>query len=191
MASTISLTGDWLVNIGNRNQTEGTGNLGTYATNGVAVTAAQVGLGTIDSLIIDPAAGYVFEWVKSTGKVKAYRSAAFTPAGTVAAPVFTGDALAAHRHDLYIATGATDSANTRVNAVTGELSITDAALTIAGIAAASGAAGGIVDVTAGTPAGTNSAPAFTGTAVAQGALAEVSNAVDLASITFRFRAIGR
>lgn len=72
MAATLSLTGDWMISIGNRNQTSGTGNLGTYATNGIAVTAAQCGLGTITSLVIDPAAGYVFEYVASTGKVKAY-----------------------------------------------------------------------------------------------------------------------
>jgi len=72
MASTISLTGDWLVSMGNRMQTSGTGNLGTYATSGIAVSAAQCGLGVLNSLIIDPAGGYVFEYVASTGKVMAY-----------------------------------------------------------------------------------------------------------------------
>lgn len=80
MASTMTLSGDWLISMGSRTQTRGTGNLGTYATNGIAVSAAQVGLGTIDSLVVDPAGGYVFEYVASTGKVKAYWTGAATSA---------------------------------------------------------------------------------------------------------------
>lgn len=72
MASAITLSGDWLISLGNRRQTLGTGNLGVYATNGIAVTAAQVGLGVIDDLLIEPAGGYTFSYVKSTGKVIAY-----------------------------------------------------------------------------------------------------------------------
>lgn len=72
MASTITLSGDWMINIGNRRMTSGTGNLGTYASGGIAVSAGQVGLGQIDELQVMPAGGYVFEYVKSTGKVKAY-----------------------------------------------------------------------------------------------------------------------
>lgn len=72
MSSTMTLSGDWMISLGSRRQTLGTGNLGTYATNGIAVSAGQVGLGGIQSLVIDPAGGYVFEYVASTGKVKAY-----------------------------------------------------------------------------------------------------------------------
>lgn len=73
MASTISLTGDWMLNVGNRRMTRGTGNLGNpYASGGIAVSAAQVGLGLINEMVIMPAGGYVFEYVPSTGKVKAY-----------------------------------------------------------------------------------------------------------------------
>ena len=72
MASTITLSGDWMISLGNKRQTFGTGNLGTYATSGVAVTAAQCGLGVLNDLIIDPAGGYVFSYVKSSGKVLAY-----------------------------------------------------------------------------------------------------------------------
>lgn len=123
MASTITLTGDWLVSIGNRNQTMGTGNLGIYATNGIAVSAGQVGLGVIQSLVIDPAAGYVFEWVASTGKVKAYRSAT-------------------HTHDLLLKNAAVaDSAGARVNAGANLLGAnTGADLTVTG----GGANGGVV-----------------------------------------------
>jgi hypothetical protein len=74
MASSITLSGDWLVSLGNRRMTYGTGNLGTYAAGGVAVTAAQVGLGAIDDLQVMPAGGYVFEYDKTNGKVLAYQS---------------------------------------------------------------------------------------------------------------------
>lgn len=73
MASTITLAGDWMQSVGNVRQTIGTGNLGNpYASGGIAVSAAQVGLGVILDLDVQPAGGYVFEYVKSTGKVKAY-----------------------------------------------------------------------------------------------------------------------
>lgn len=72
MAATFTLAGDWLLNVGNRTQTNGTGNLGVYATNGIAVTPSKVGLGAIDTFEVDPAGGYTFEYVASTGKVKAY-----------------------------------------------------------------------------------------------------------------------
>lgn len=80
MASTISLTGDWMISLGSQRQVSGTGNLGTYATSGVAITPAQVGLGVITSLIIEPAAGYVFTYAPSTGKVLAYWTGAATAA---------------------------------------------------------------------------------------------------------------
>jgi hypothetical protein len=91
MASTITLAGDWLISLGNRSQTFGTGNLGTYATSGIAVTAKQVGLGTINSMVIDPAGGYTFSYDASTGKILAYAasSGSFTAAGTNTAPTIT------------------------------------------------------------------------------------------------------
>lgn len=85
----------------------------------------------------------------------------YTPAGTVAAPTFTGDALATHSHILNLKNAAvSDGATTRVNAGTNLLGAnTGGDLAIAG----GGANGGIAAITAGTPSGTNSAPAFTGT----------------------------
>lgn len=74
MASTITLTGDWLTSLGNRRMTHGTGNLGTYAANGIAVSANQLGLGVIDSFSIDSAGGYVFRYDAAAGKVMAYQS---------------------------------------------------------------------------------------------------------------------
>lgn len=81
MASTITLTGDWLMSLGNRRGVRGTGNLGNpYTTGGIAVSASQVGLGTIDYVIFNPAGGYVFEYLSASGKVKAYYSGAATNA---------------------------------------------------------------------------------------------------------------
>lgn len=137
MASSISLTGDWMVSLGNRRQTSGTGNLGTYATSGVAITAAQVGLGVLQSLVIDPAGGYTFEWVKSTGLIKAY---------------YASGALAAHAHDLLIKGGQAASTTDRLSwyatDILGKEAVTDK--TIAG--SASGTKGGVVAVTAASSA---------------------------------------
>jgi len=83
-----------------------------------------------------------------------------TPAGTVAAPVFTGAALAAHSHVTHFQTGAAANA---VTAAANALRTAAAAFDVAGVADSVGE-GGVVNIAAGTPAGTNSAPAFTGTA---------------------------
>lgn len=91
-----------------------------------------------------------------------FTAGAYTPAGTVAAPVFTGSALANHTHALTLKNAAVaDGATTRVNAGTNLLGAnTGSDITVAG----AGANGGIANSSAGTPAGTNSAPAFTGSA---------------------------
>lgn len=47
--------------------------LGTYATNGVAITARNLELARLDELDVAPSGGYVFEYVPSTGKIKAFR----------------------------------------------------------------------------------------------------------------------
>ncbi len=135
MASTITLAGDWLVSLGNRRQTTGTGNLGTYATSGVAVTAGQVGLGVIQSLVIDPAGGYTFEYVASTGKVKAYLGSG---------------ALASHTHDLKIIGGQAAASTAATAYYATDIFGKEAATskTIAG--ADSATKGGIVAVSAGT-----------------------------------------
>lgn len=161
MSSTISLTGDWLINIGNRMQTSGTGNLGTYATGGVAVSAAQVGLGTLTSLVIDPAGGYSFAWDPAAGKVLAY---------------YGNGGLVAHTHDLFLKDAAqTDAAGNRVNAAAANKlgANTGASITVAGVVDTSGN-GGVVQVAAGSAA----------------AGTQVTAATNLAGITFNFRAVG-
>lgn len=164
MASTITLTGDWLISMGNRRQVSGTGNLGTYATSGIAVSAAQCGLGVLDSLVIQPAGGYTFEYVPSTGKVKAYRVGVAT--GTIA--VTDGDVTV---------TGGQSAGPA--------LQITpDSAAGVLGKTAATTRV--IPQATLGIAATTAT---FTGAAA--GTLTEVSNAVDISATTFTFVAIGR
>lgn len=91
-----------------------------------------------------------------------FQTIASTAVGTVAAPIFTGSALATHTHNILLKNAAvSDGATTRVNAGANLLGAnTGGDLTITG----SGANGGVVATSAGTPAGTNDAPAFTGTA---------------------------
>lgn len=167
MSSTITLTGDWLANIGNRRQTTGTGNIGVYVTNGITVTAAQVGLGVIESLEIDPAGGYTFSYVASTGKVQAYvAGGAITPDGTI-----TVDGSAAQ---INITGGQGAGVPVQIDvdtasAVLGKTTTTNRAATAA-----------ITGVTA----------AFTGSGTTA-SVAEVTSTTDLTSVVFNFRAYGR
>lgn len=149
----------------------GTG--GTPTVGGIQKVLGAMYVGAADAT----SAGIIPVYKPSTGKILAMR---VTATGTIAAPTFTGSALTAHSHTLFVATGATDATGARVNAATNSFAMNNAAASIAGIPAASGAAGGVVDVTGGTPAGTISAPVFTGTSAS---LVEVSNGVSLASVT--------
>ena len=74
MASTVTIdtTGGRFVE-GAALVRKGTLNLGTYASGGIAVTAAQFELGILNDLEVRPSGGYVFEYLPSTGKIKAYR----------------------------------------------------------------------------------------------------------------------
>lgn len=166
----------------------------SYPTGGYSIPASSLGWSEIRGVLnlgeSGSTKGYHPVWDTANKKLMLFRSAGVTPAGTVAAPTFTGDALAAHRHSLFVATGATDATGARVNAATNSLAMNNAAATVAGIAAASGSAGGVVDITGGTPTGTNSAPAFTGTAVAAANLVQVSNAVNVSAVTIRVTFIG-
>lgn len=158
----------------------------TYVTGGFPVTPELFALHRLDRLEIDAVGGRVFVYDKPNAKVIAYQSAGFTPAGTVAAPVFTGDALAAHRHVLHFETSAAANA---VTAAANQLRTAAAAFDVAGVANSAGE-GGVVDVSAGTPAGTNDAPAFTGTAVAAAGLLEVANGTSLSTTVTYFTAVG-
>lgn len=146
-----------------------------------------IGLNAAGSGIVQLAFDY------TNNKLMAFRVATFTPAGTIAAPVFTGAALAAHGHVLFVNDGgaAADAEATRLNSSASDGLVSETADTsIPSVPDVSGD-GGIVDITAGTPAGTNSAPAFTGGAQGQIALAQVSNAVNLAAVSARIMVVGR
>lgn len=78
----------------------------SYPTDGEAVSASTFALNSVDVLDVS-GAGYVYQYVKSTGKVKVYQSGGFTPAGTIGAGtshnhVFTGTSAG----DLNLATPA-------------------------------------------------------------------------------------
>lgn len=93
--------------------------------------------------------------------------AALTASGTINTPTFTGAALSNHTHDLLLKNAAVaDGATTRVNAGANLLGAnTGGDLTVTG----AGANGGVVNASAGTPAGTISALTFTSTAAAAAA----------------------
>lgn len=105
---------------------------------------------------------------------------------TAAAQVFTGSALAAHRHTMHFQTGAAANA---VTADTNQLRTAAAAFDVAGVANSSGE-GGVVDVTAGTPAGTNAASAVTGTLAIPVRLIEHSNGALAEALTIYVVVLG-
>lgn len=157
--------------------------LTNYNSTPAGITGISGEFATLFRVICDgvSSSGYLVRWSKTDNALKAYYpSVAITPAGTVAAPTFTGSALAAHRHVLHFQTSAAANA---VTAAANSLRTAAAAFDVAGVANSSGE-GGIVDVTAGTPAGTNSAPAFTGTAVVAAGGTEVANDVNVGTVNF-------
>lgn len=70
MSSTVTITNRFVQ--GNRACRNGTVTLGTYATNGVTITAAQLELSQLLDLDVRPAGGYVTAWDKTNNKIKLY-----------------------------------------------------------------------------------------------------------------------
>lgn len=68
MALTVSLTGDWLKSSGNQKAVEGTITFdSSYLTGGEVITAAMVGLGSLDSLMLDQGEdGYIIDWIRTS-----------------------------------------------------------------------------------------------------------------------------
>ena len=166
----------------------------TYPTGGIALSGLSSAgfprvIAEVSLMDESNADGYVYKYDYANNKLLMYRSAGFTPAGTVAAPVFTGSALSTHVHDFKVigsqAAAGTDAISAKTLTL-GKEAATD--ITIAG--ADSATLGGVVAVSGGTPAGTNSAPAFTGTAVAAGALVEVASSVAPAATSLYAVVIG-
>lgn len=184
----------------------GNGSL-TYPAGGIPLTKASLGCpNEIRSLKIfdhSDADGKVYKYDFENNKIRIWHSAGFTPAGTngtstvtgtAAAQVFTGSALAAHGHDLTITKGAiggslelglsADAAGASINnnTISATLALTDP----------------VVDISAGTPAGTNASSAltataaaqtFTGSAVAAASLVELGN-VAVAATTLYVEVVG-
>jgi hypothetical protein len=76
MAATFTLDSgrDGRAVAGDRFIRRGSGNVGTYATNGVAVTKANFDLPvSLTHLEVDSSGGYIFEFDKANSKIKAYR----------------------------------------------------------------------------------------------------------------------
>lgn len=187
----------------------------SYPTGGESLSLGSLPLRTVSNVIIEPSAGYVFTYDYTNNKILAYRA---SPAGSIAAPTFTGTSpissldlatpafsgtgltaagqviTTTSTHTMTLnqcagmwllsATGATPP-----NLILSNTAVTGAAAVLTVKGAASTDAGAYTIVKALTPIGTNSAPAFTGTAAV---LAEVSNTTDLAAVTgVRFTAFGK
>lgn len=173
---------------GSEMATEGTLTFsGTYTTGGEAITAAALGLSYVNFLTINQGEdGYVFKWDPTNKKILIYTSAGFTPAGTA---TFTGTPLGTHDHTAVVI-DATETAGD-ITAFVPLLDGTGAAVAGTTIGNAGGAGADISVPTsadsAGTPAGT---VAFTGTAVAAAALAQLANGASLTGIVTTFRAVG-
>jgi hypothetical protein len=174
MALSVSLTGDWLQNIGSVQQTVGSITFDdSYATGGESLTPAMVGLGEIIGLsIIQGEDGYVAKWDKANQKILLYRSAGFTPAGTNGTSAVTGNVTVVGG-TLGEATGINPDSNA---GVLSKAAATNRTIPIATYLGAAPTAG---------------AQTFTGTAVAAGALVQVASGVDVSGVVINFIAIGR
>lgn len=168
MAVAASFSGDWQTSLGNRRGVSATLTFsGTYTTGGESLTPAMLGLGALDTgsvLINQGEDGLVFKYDYTNKKVLIYRSAGFTPAGTISKPTFTvtkGAILASSELGLS-ADAATGTVNNNTIAST-------------------------LTLTTNSPV---SAPTLTGTAVAAAALVEVSNGASLTGIVTQLFASG-
>lgn len=123
-----------------------------------------------------PLNGYVYKYDRTNHKLAMYQAGAATPTGTVSAPVFTGSALAAHNHNLLVKGSAAAGIDEALGVEGTDTLAKDAATDRTIVGADSATKGGVVGITGGTPAGTNSAPTFTGAAIAAAALAEFTGA---------------
>lgn len=106
--------------------------------------------------------------------------------GTISAPTFTGTAMTAHSHDFLVKGGQAASTTNNIAAYAGPL-IGKEAATDATFAGGSAVNGGVQSASAGTPAGTISAPTFSGanaaTAPATGTVVCLSFKYDGSSVS--------
>jgi hypothetical protein len=143
----------------------------TYPANGIPLPAMGL-LGEfkkeIKRIIITspPGDGYVYKWDKVNGTIRMYQG----NGGTVSGATFTGTPLAAHTHDLRVIGGIT--ADEALGVLASGPTLGKLAATNRVIAGADQATkGGVVGVSAGTPAGS-----LSGTiTITSGPLAELGN----------------
>lgn len=115
-------------------------------------------------LASNPIASAGGAWVLLQFMAPTFTAGAYTPAGTVSAPTFTGSALGTHTHDFTVIGGQAPSSTNNIANYAGPLLGKEEAANATYVGANSATNGGVVAITAGTPAGTNSAPTFTGSA---------------------------
>lgn len=141
----------------------------SYPTGGEAILPKEFGLANIFGIQKaggnSASGGYSLNLDTAANKLMVFLSAGFTPAGTIAKPTFTvtkGAILASSELGL---SADANTATVNNNTIAATLTL----------------------LAANSPVG---APAFTGTAVAAAADAEVANATDLSTLTFRVRVTG-
>jgi hypothetical protein len=137
------------------------------------------------------ASGYVYKYDQTNHKIRIYQTAAVTPAGTVAAPVFTGESYTpAGTVAAPVFTGAAMSNFTPAGSVDAGTHVFTGTPASPGTPAGTNSAPAFTGA-AHTLAGTNSAPAFTGAATTAAALAELGTGVAPAAVTLAYEAWGK
>ena len=122
----------------------------------------------------------------TTAKIQMFWSPATTAGGTISAPTFTGTpaTLTGTNSAPTITTGTNATTTTPVYTNGGALTQVAGATGITGVQAPT------LTMNSYTPAGTVSAPTFTGSAAAAAALAEVTASTDLSAWLFLFAVLG-
>lgn len=94
MSISVSLTGDWLSNLGNRRAVSGTvtGDA-SYPTGGYALAAGAIGLGKIERIEFNSDGGYTLAYNYGTGKVQVYVDGGNLPSVVVTGGQGAGPAL--------------------------------------------------------------------------------------------------
>lgn len=88
MGLTVTLSGDWLGNVGNERTSTGTLAFdSSYPAGGEALSAANIGLGLIDKIEIESKSGYVFSYDYDNGKVMVYEQTDPADAGGANIPL--------------------------------------------------------------------------------------------------------
>lgn len=94
MALTVSLTGDWLSSLGNRKAASGKITFdSSYTTGGLSLTAANVGLSSIERIEFNSDSGYTMAYDYTNKKVQVFVDGGNLPTVTVTGGQAAGPAL--------------------------------------------------------------------------------------------------